>query len=259
GPEYFQTRGFHPAYLEPADAIAALAAAWPEGYATQQVSQVHFYGSGCLKEFGSKKMRSILVGIFPEAEVIVKSDLEGAAVSTLGNSEGIAAVLGTGASAALWNGEALKKVSPSLGYLLGDEGSGADLGKILLRDFFYGKVPDEIGIAFNARYPSNPSVIIAQLHTTTQPSALLGEFAKLLLEYHEHPYVRQMVGQRFEAFIENQIGPLQPAKHGLIGLNGSVASGFSTLLTAMLQTTGFKEIRIKSDPLPSLVEWHTQG
>lgn len=254
---YFETRGFHPAYLEPRDASVAICEAWPTDYEALTADEIHFYGAGCLRKNGSDKMRSILGDHFTAAKINVYSDLEGAAKSTLGQSPGIAAILGTGSSAALWNGTKLSRVSPSLGYLLGDEGSGADLGKTLLRDIFYGNAPDEISQAFYKRYPQGESVIISGLHSANQPSALLGTYALTLKDFLDHPYVKTLVTDRFRLFIKELILALDPGLEAPIGLNGSVADTFGHLLLPLLNQGGMRKVTILADPLPALVDWHT--
>src|SRR5690606_15491628 len=137
----FQTIGFSPYFVEHSDISSILLSALPQKIDTNAITQIFFYGAGCSAESSKKIIQTALSYIFTHANIQVNTDLVGAAIALLGNTPGIIAILGTGMNVGYWNGTNIEYTSPSLGYILGDEGSGAYLGKLLLTAYFYDELP----------------------------------------------------------------------------------------------------------------------
>jgi N-acetylglucosamine kinase-like BadF-type ATPase len=221
----------------------------------KEVTQLHFYGSGCLKPEGAAIVHHFLRSLF-EADIFVYSDLEGAAISTLGNRPGIAAILGTGSSAALWDGSSISKTSPSLGYILGDEGSGTDIAKHLLQDILYKEVEEEIRLRFFEKYNTSPAEIISRLYSHPEPAAYLAGYCRFLSENIAHPYCIQLLQKRFAAFIQKHLIPLGKEHTSTVGFNGGIAYAFQEVLKTALREAGFIDISFLKTPIEALVQFH---
>ena len=148
----FQTIGFSPYFVEHSDVSSILLSALPETINTDTITQIFFYGAGCGTESSQKIIETALSQIFTLANIQINTDLVGAAIALLGNKSGIIAILGTGMNIGFWNGTNIEYTSPSLGYILGDEGSGAYIGKQLLSGYFYEEMPQEIIKEFKFKY-----------------------------------------------------------------------------------------------------------
>lgn len=251
----FQSGGLHPRFSDPQAVFNKLKSDWPEEVPLEAVSQLIFYGSGCLNPAGADIIRSFLASHF-RADIVVHSDLEGAAISTLGNRLGIAAILGTGSSAALWDGRSIRKTSPSLGYLLGDEGSGTDIAKHLLQDILYNEVEEEISLRFFEKYNTSPADIISRLYSHPEPAAHLAGYCRFLSENIAHPYCIQLLQKRFSAFIQKHLIPLGKEYTSSVGFNGGIAFAFKDVLTRALREAGFVGITILKAPIEALVLYH---
>ena len=161
---------------------------------------IFFYGAGCIEPF-DKSVRSVLEELFPESNIEVESDLLGAARALCGHEEGIACILGTGSNSCLYNGKDITLHTPPLGYILGDEGSAARLGKLFISDFLKGLVPAHIANALTERCDTSYEAIVENIYRSSgSPSAYLGDLAPFIMEHYEDPYIRNLVDGNFRAF-----------------------------------------------------------
>src|SRR5690606_35218191 len=127
----------------------------------EKFTQVYFYGSGCSTDTNKELIREALSVVFVNAEIFVAHDMEGAALATCGIREGISCILGTGSNACFWGGKSILAQIPQfgLGHILGDEGSGMHMGKLLLRAYFYNEMPINIRLYFENTFPDREAII----------------------------------------------------------------------------------------------------
>ena len=222
--------------------------AWPD------VEAVYFYGAGCgpaLPE-ASEKLRRELAARFPKADVHVESDLQGAALALYGRGEGIACILGTGANSChCRQGEILQNVPP-LGYVLGDEGSGAVLGRNLVNGIFKGHIPlrEEFLEAQGLTYEE----IIRRVYREPYANRFLASFAPFILAHTDCPEIRDMVAASFRDFARRNLSRY-PA--GLpVSFVGGIAEHFAQLLRETLAEEGYKVEKIVESPAEGLLEYH---
>ena len=123
------------------------------------VSEVFYYGAGCATESICTQMAALLKEFIPNASIAVDSDMLGAARALCGHAEGVACVLGTGSNSCLYNGKEIEDQVPSLGYILGDEGSSAALGRRLIGDCLKRQLPEAVSREFMERYSDRKSVV----------------------------------------------------------------------------------------------------
>ena len=144
-----ETPGFNPNYAE-LSVLENMVSRLPDIPAG--VETVEYYGTGCGAEANRKKIERVLRHHFPQARIEVDTDIMGAARALFGEQPGIACILGTGANSCLFDGHAIVNQAVSLGYLVGDEGSGCYIGRQLARSYFYGFMPEDLRTSFQQEY-----------------------------------------------------------------------------------------------------------
>jgi N-acetylglucosamine kinase-like BadF-type ATPase len=221
----------------------------------QSVEKLNFYGSGCSTIEKCTTVRTAMEKLFPNAEVIIESDILGTAIALFGKSKGVACILGTGSNAAVYDGTKFIDQIKSLGYLLGDEGSGAYIGKHILHDYLHETMPENLRIKFNEQYPTNMVIILHRLYKQDFPNRYLADFAPFASANRGHDYIENLLKKAFNAFIRFQLDILTIDKFNCeIGFVGSVAFNFQDVLTECLQQHGYQVGKIIKTPLEALVK-----
>jgi glucosamine kinase len=219
---------------------------------------IHIYGAGCGSEERRVRMRAAIAGVWPDAAIQVESDLMGAALGLCGKKAGLVLILGTGMNAGHFDGERLHCPMPSLGYLLGDEASGADIGRHFLQDAYYRRIPEDVSRRIFGEAPPALSMVLARIHQASHPARELAAFTALLAPRLHEPYVRDLIQGRFHALAELLTGFFRPEQITEVYATGSVAFGFRELLTDTLLDRGMTLNVVEPDPLLGLVVHHRQ-
>lgn len=222
--------------------------------------EIHYYGAGCATPEICEKVKNALQNIWPEAKVHVASDLLGAARSLLGHDTGIVCILGTGSNSCLYNGSEIEKNVPSMGYILGDEGSGSALGKRLLSDAFKGHLPKAIADKLLTRYRMDLSSILNHTYRMPAPNKFLASFVPFIAEHLWNPYVYSIVFKEFTAFLKRNVA-MYPGAHRLpLAFTGSIAYYFEKILREAADRQGYKVGKISRTPTEGLIAYHkTEG
>lgn len=245
--------GFNPATGAPepfVEAVRARAKAEdlsPEG--------LYVYAAGCGSPERAARMAQALRAVWPGVEADVHTDLLGAARGLLGDAPGLVLILGTGMNFGRYDGCVVHQTVPSVGWILGDEGSGADIGKRLLRDALRGNVPMDV---MHAVFPEGLelSAMIERLYRGERPQAWLAAFTGRLAPLADHPWVRGLVGGRFRELAGVLAASSGEYPERGIQATGSVAYGFGDLLREVLVQEGFDLIAVQASPLPGLLRYH---
>ncbi len=220
---------------------------WPE--------TLYYYGPALHNTENQTTIRFVLQETFPEIEeIFVAHDLIGAARAAWGRGRGIVCILGTGSNCALYDGERIVRQRGGHGYLLGDEGSGADLGKQLLSALLHEELPDDLLEAFRAQYSQSPLDLRREVYLAARPSAFLAGFAFFLSAQQGHLWVRGLVRSRLEAFVQRtwkRWGPTEPIRYV-----GGVAVAFAPLVEEVTRAAGGIWAGIVSDPAEKLLQFH---
>ena len=220
------------------------------------LKSITFYGAGC--SFPEKKalVANALGKHFPDAVIEVQSDLLGAARSLFGKKDGIACILGTGSNSCYYDGhQIVENVSP-LGFMLGDEGSGAVLSKTLVADCLKKQLPEHLSKKFFEQYDLTPAVIMEYVYKKPFPNRFLAQFTPFLSENIEEPAIYNIVYQGFESFFKRNI--LQYPEGKKVGFIGSVAHHFREILEEVAKNQGFTVSKIEQNPMSGLVAYHTE-
>jgi len=217
-------------------------------------STIWYYGAGVIDQHVAHEIRDQLARVFPGSHIHVASDLYGAAIASCGREAGTVAILGTGSHAAVFDGQKITRQATSLGYILGDEGGGCDIGKALLQSYFYNELPEPIHHELGKKLPNGREGLIHGLRTSSAPNQFLAEFARVAVLYQEHPWVQEMVSSRFKLFVKRHVLPLSP--EGPVHIVGSIGSIFAGLLKHELNNNGLETGTIIKDPARRLFEIH---
>jgi len=157
----------------------------------EEITKVFFYGAGC-KGKGKEVILSVLQSFFTNKSIKVEDDLLAAARATCAEERGIACILGTGANSCLYNGKKIVDRVPTLGYVLGDEGSGVYLGKLLINAFYKRELPKDLHLRFQKRYNLSEENLLEKVYQKPLPNQFIGSFARFLQHNIKHTYVQNL-------------------------------------------------------------------
>jgi len=217
---------------------------------------IYFYGSGIINAEKGRVVSSALQSIYGNIPIETHSDLLGAARSVCGDKPGIACILGTGSNACLYDGAKITDHIPPLGYILGDEGSGAFLGKQLLADYFKRVMPSGLQQRFYERFNINQNDVLERTYRQQKPNQYLAGFSPFLSENIEDPYCHMVIKSAFRLFLQRNVYSIPCAKEFPIHFVGSIASIFNTFLVEVIHEEGLALGSILKEPIDGLVLFH---
>lgn len=219
--------------------------------------EIFYYGAGCSNEKNKNLLRVNLLTINSTADVVVEHDMLAVARALCLNKQGIAVILGTGSNSCLYNGREIVQNTPSLGYILGDEGSGAYIGKKILSDYFYQRMPTDIADSFSKNFPDlNLDSVLYKVYKEQSANAYLASFCKWAGNNKTHSYIQELVSQVFEEFVIKQIQPYGRSLTNKVYSVGSIAYYFSEIWESVLLRHGYVNELGKQDPIDGLIEFH---
>ena len=232
-----------------------------------KVTHIFFYGAGCTPE---KKVivAQALSRIFRDTQIAVDSDMLGAARGLFGSKSGVACILGTGSGSCFYDGEQIAWAVPSLGYILGDEGSAATLGKRLVGDVLKNQLGEDIKAAFLAETGLTQADIIDYVYKQPFPNRWLANLARFCHTHLENPRIYKLVYNHFDSFVTRNVkqyfdreGVTGDAAYvtskGLrVGFVGSVAYFYKDVLRNVMVAHGYSISKLMQDPLEGLTEYH---
>lgn len=222
------------------------------------LDEVHFYGAGCTKEKQPIVERALRANLTINGECEVASDMLGAARGICGHKPGIACILGTGSNSCSYDGKNLvKNVSP-LGFILGDEGSGAVLGKLLVGDVLKNQMPEAITKRFFEKYKLTSAEIIDRVYRQPKPNTFLASFVPFLEENIDEPKIYNLVKDSFRSFLRRNVMQYDGWQTLPIGFNGSIAKIYKKPLLEALEEEGMHLGRIIQAPMEAMVEYHVE-
>lgn len=222
------------------------------------LDEVHFYGAGCTKEKQPIVERALRANLTINGECEVASDMLGAARGICGHKPGIACILGTGSNSCSYDGKNLvKNVSP-LGFILGDEGSGAVLGKLLVGDVLKNQMPEAITKRFFEKYKLTSAEIIDRVYRQPKPNTFLASFVPFLEDNIDEPKIYNLVKESFRSFLRRNVMQYDGWQTLPIGFNGSIAKIYKKPLLEALEEEGMHLGRIIQAPMEAMVEYHVE-
>ncbi len=250
------TSGFNPNYF-PVEILDQGVAEIAASTSANQVSEIYFYGSGCTRSESKKMVDEVLKKHFGQAKTQVNNDLYGAARALFGDGSGIVSILGTGSSCCLFSDGAIKYQVPSLGYLLGDEGSGFHLGKLLVNAYFKGRLPDHLKQKLEAEANLNLSGFIGKIYSEPKPNSTLASFVTFIDANKHEPFIKNLVKMAFRDFFAGNISCIPRYRDFKLGFAGSVAFLFQDFLIETALESGLEISKIVKNPIGELAKYHS--
>ena len=221
------------------------------------IQEIYFYGAGIANAEKGEVVGNALQRIYPEAVVETYSDVLGAARALFADHPGIAGILGTGSNVCLYDGEKITAGISPLGFILGDEGSGAVMGRKLLGDYFKEVMPAYLRAAFSEKFKITREEALNRVYRAEKPNQFLARFVPFLSDHAHSAYCQEFVQQNFMEYFERNVVKLPEFRHYSIGFVGSVAYYFSQILINTASYYGYEQIRILKDPIDGLEKYYT--
>ena len=249
------TLGINPFFLSKEELIQELTRHLVPSLQKSAIQTVYFYGAGCVKEKQSVIQEAISCCLGVDISVYVYSDLLGAARSLCGNEPGIACILGTGSNSCFYNGQEITKNVPPLGFILGDEGSGAALGLKFLSYLLKGLLPRSVKRDFDNHYQLTQTEILNRVYTQPFPNRFLSGFVPFIHQHKQEAHVYQLVEDSFILFFKKNIMQYDYLRHKVY-FTGSVAYFLSDILQHVAGRYSVQIGQITQSPMEGLVLYH---
>lgn len=221
------------------------------------IEQIYFYGAGIVNAEKGDIIRRVLNRIYNHAAIETHSDMLGAARALFGNQAGIACILGTGSNVCLYDGEKITQGISPLGFILGDEGSGAVMGRKLLSDYFKEVMPTQLRDEFSTQYNVIREEVLNRVYRSDKPNQYLAQFVPFLSEHENSAWCQAFVQQNFMEFFERNVAKLPGYTSYPIGFIGSVAWHFSQILNNTASYFGFDQTILVKDPIDGLAKYYS--
>ncbi|PTN07685.1 ATPase [Mangrovibacterium marinum] len=251
----FQTSGINPVFRSTEDILAELGSVFKKQHLP--VEAVYFYGAGVVNEEKAAVIRRALLTLLGDRPCEIASDVLGAARALCGRSPGIACILGTGANACYYDGQQVVYGIPPMGYILGDEASGAVMGKYLLGDYFKQVMPADLRTKFHQKYGLDKNEVIDRVYRGEKPNKYLASFAIFLNEEREHPYCHAFLHGQFHAFLQRNVLQMPESASLPVSFVGSVAYHFQDILNEELLNLGLNKGLVLKEPIDALFAYHS--
>ncbi len=257
--EQGSSAGFNP-YYQPIEDLNQIIqdVVLPKLAKGQQVKEIYFYGAGVSSEKNQLTIKHAFLEFFPDARVEIGWDLLAAARALCGNEPGIACIMGTGSNSCLYDGKHIIDNVANLGWILADEGSGANIGKKLLVDYLRKKLPEALAKQFHARFPYTREEFLEKVYQEEKPSAFLASFAKFIFQHLKEPYCYNLIYTSFAEFYENNVMKYENYQNLKVHFTGSIAFYFSDILRQVANDKGITVKNILEGPIAGLTLYHTQ-
>lgn len=222
-----------------------------------KINRIYYYGTGCSNRENVKVVKNAIQNVFPGTEISVDHDLMGAAKALCGDEKGIACILGTGSNSCYYNGNKIVKNSPGLGFILGDEGSGAYLGKKVIQYFLYQTFDKELHEKFRQKFAVTDEQILDAVYKKPLPNRYLASYAIFLAENRGHYMIENIIEDGLNDFFFNHVDKYRESRNLPIHFVGSIALGFKDVLSVLCEQYQMKLGRVIKNPIEGLAKYHS--
>ena len=250
------TTGISPYFLNSHEIIQLLLLELMPNLKKVVIDDIYFYGTGLGHDENKKILAGALKKVFPKTKITVNTDLLAAARALCKNEKGIACILGTGSNSCYYNGKRIVKSEPSLGYVLGDEGSGAYLGKKVLQYYLYNTFDEDLKSRFDARFVTNTKEILENVYKKQLPNRYLASFTIFLAENRGHYMVENIIEDGLNDFFFYHLHKYRESWTSPINFIGSVAYGFKDVLKDLCSSYELELGTVLQSPMQGLVKFH---
>lgn len=248
------TEGINPFFQTRREISRCIRLQLPKTFFQKKLDQIHFYGAGCTSDKMKGTIEASLVAQFRTPSDI-NSDLVAAARSLFQNEQGIACILGTGSNSCFYDGTQITNNVKSLGYILGDEGSGAVLGRMFLSDCLKGLAPKHLTHLFYDTYRISAEEVLGAVYNQPFPNRFLAAFSFFLSEHIDDEYVHELVYKNIRRFFKRNILQYDYLNHP-VSFTGSIAHNYSTIVRSVAKEFDVEIQKIVEAPMTGLVKYH---
>jgi N-acetylglucosamine kinase-like BadF-type ATPase len=249
------TAGINP-YYNKADEVAKEVSGARAQLSAMNIEEIYFYGAGCSTDRQKGIVSEALAKQFGSEVIYVNTDLLGAARALFQKDSGIVCILGTGSGSCIYDGENILKSIPSLGFILGDEGSGAFLGKQFIRDFLREDMPEDLLKIIYEEIGIDKEEVLKHVNQDAMPSKYLAGFSKFIHENMDHRYMHDLVYDSFEKFVQEYVIRYDGYRRYKTGFIGSISIIYEKILKEVLNNYQLELGKIEANPIEGLIEYH---
>ena len=257
-----KTAGFNPFYQSAQDILTEIEQALVPQLGHEhigKVEEVHYYGAGCSTAANVEIVYQALTAVFPQASIAINNDLLAAARALCGKEAGIVGILGTGSNSCFYDGDKIVYNRPNLGFVLGDEGSGAFLGKKLVTAYLYGEMSQPLMERFSKRYNITREEVMDHVYKQSFPNRYMASFSQFLYHNLKEPFIYRLVYDSFSELFDRHILKYERASEHKVHFVGSIAFYYSNLLRQVANDKGITLRNIMESPIAGLTLFHQQS
>jgi len=227
------------------------------GFAQNNIKELdgfYLYSAGVFTDAIREDLTRFITGSINVGDIDIQDDLVGAARSVFGHGSGVVAIMGTGSNSCFYDGKNVFRKVKSGGFILGDEGSGATLGKLFIADFLKDLVPDDIAKDFSEKFDSSYAGIVENVYRGTSPSGYLGSLAPFILSHYGNPYIKNLVDGNFRAFIQRSLLKYDSRTIGIVGGFGNACKD---IFLPLCEEAGITVAGFVPSPIENLIKFHS--
>ncbi|MGN6296770.1 MAG: BadF/BadG/BcrA/BcrD ATPase family protein [Ginsengibacter sp.] len=252
----FTTQGMSPYFVNETQAEQILSNEVIPMLKRNKIDEIFFYGTGCKNPANIQMFRKVFKKLFAGATITVDNDLSGAAKGLCGDEKGIACILGTGSNSCFYNGKKIVKNSPGLGFILGDEGSGAYLGKKVIQHYLYRIFDTELMEKFDAAYQTTDNEILESVYKKPLPNRYLASFVGFLIKNRGHYMIENIIEDGINDFFFTHVTRYQESAKFPIHFTGGIAYGFREVVEQLCINYNLQAGNFLRTPMEGLIKYH---
>lgn len=256
----FTSQGYNPNYITGLQIVEDIQANMPVELDPSSVEEIFFYGAG-VTELQYPFMKETLLKVFKNAsKIFIAMDTLASCRALLQTKPGFAAILGTGANSCLYDGCNESFNVDSCGFILGDEGSGANLGKRMITDFIRHNMPDRVYGIVSEALGMNNDELLDRIYTKPFPNRFCAQYAKFIQDHYDFDqYFPALTTQAFREFFDRIVTHYPGYRNYAFNAVGSVAYYHRHLLTPVVEEYGMKMGLIMKAPMDGLIKYHLEN
>lgn len=254
--EQLKSSGINPYLVSEKDLLESLRVDF-DNNVLQDIDEINFYGAGCGQKKNKEKIKSVLRAFFDCEQIYVEDDMLAAARASCGMEEGVVCILGTGANACHYDGENITERMISLGYALGDEGSGNYIGKLTLKAFLENEMPVKLTEKFITAFPEiNLDGALEQIYQKPYPNRFFAQFFQFALLNQKEKFFFELISNAFELFLEKSVLKFKQYQNLPIHFVGGVAFHANSIMRMVLRKNNLKAGNFMESPIAGLTLYH---
>lgn len=250
------TQGISPYFLNAAQIEHLIRTELLPKIGKTSVEAVYYYGTGCSTKENIAIVKKALSRVFARIKIQVTDDVLGAARALCGNKKGLACILGTGSSVCFYNGKKIVTSTPGLGYVLGDEGSGAYLGKKVLQYYLYKTFDEDLHYRFEDKYKTSRAEILENIYKKPLPNRYLASFALFLAENRDHYMIENIIEDGLNDFFFTHLCKYTESWKMPISFVGGISYAFKDVIKDLCHSYEFELGKILKNPMEGLIKYH---